>query len=913
MFHMQRSRAPWWLYPAVAVILFHVLLLVFAEFYGPEPPGWQLEPNSQGYLVTAVSSGSPAAQAGIQPGDVLRQWDGSPLADNIEVFMLLAGPGQTYRLEFDRSGVERGARITLGYRSWRTFFMSAHPGEALFHRIWRPHYMSAHPAAHVMAILTGLLALVAGLLIVRARSRDWVSLGFALALLLVPIGSHGAPYGFYYLVLSMPMAIQVLFHLASHTVYGCLVPTLLACVLNFPRPLATPRWTLPLLFLPFLMIFPILTYEHWVLMHNPLTPPPTGLVRLILIIYRLLVVTYGFGAVVAIGWNYRRLVDGNERRKLRVIILGFAAVFAGGVIGTVIHFPPVAEVIGNSYVGSLETVAFSLGHITWPVCVAYAILRHRVFDIRIIVRQGLQYAAARGLLLSIAPLCALALVADLLLHGDQPLLRILAERGWLYAVIGLGAFLAHRRQAEWLVALDRRFFRERYDAQRILTAVAEEISHTSDFRQAASRVVTQIDAALHPQFTRILLRRPGEPGFTAFAGSGGYPDTVLPAASRLMALMRVLGKPVDCSRTTGSWLRGLPSEETDYLRRAQIEWIFPISVAEGKQEAILVLGPRRSEEPYSAEDQQLLEAVCATLAILLERSALSAPKAAAEPDETLAGRYRLVRCLGSGGMGTVYEAFDITLDRRVAVKLIRADLTGNHDASARFVREAKAAAFGHPNVVTIHDFGVAADGRAFLIMELLEGVTLRQELRKEVRLDVARATAILRDVCAGVEAAHSRRLLHRDLKPENIFIIHAPGLVAAKILDFGIAKPLSDGSETMTLNETGPGVVVGTPQYVSPEQLRGEQPTERWDLWSLAVVAYEMLTGSYPFATASGDWRQSVLSARVIPTRIHVPGAPDSWDRFFTSAFAAEPAERPASAAALLAAFRRATAPASVQ
>ena len=303
---------------------------------------------------------------------------------------------------------------------------------------------------------------------------------------------------------------------------------------------------------------------------------------------------------------------------------------------------------------------------------------------------------------------------------------------------------------------------------------------------------------------------------------------------------------------------------------------------------MLVLGPRRSREPYSGEDQQLLETVCATLAVLLEHSA-PVSHAVAEGGETLAGRYRLVRRLGGGGMGTVYEALDTTLDRRVAVNFIRADLTGNSDMSARFVREAKAAAFGHPNVVTIHDFGVAADGRAFLVMELLEGVTLRQEMRKEGRLGTVRAAAILRDVCAAVEAAHSRRLLHRDLKPENIFVIHAPGVESVKILDFGIAKPLSDGSETMTLNETGPGVVVGTPQYMCPEQLRGETPTECWDLWALGVVAYEMLTGVYPFATASSDWRQSLLSGRVLPTRLHVPDAPESWDAFFTRVLAADP------------------------
>jgi hypothetical protein len=607
---------------------------------------------------------------------------------------------------------------------------------------------------------------------------------------------------------------------------------------------------------------------------------------------------------MAIFWNYHRLVDANERRKLRILMLGLMAGFVAFLLEFAIPYTPLAGVIGDAWFGSpLSVVVFSLLQIVMPFAIAYAILRHRVFDIRVIVRQGLQYAAARGLLLSLAPLCGAALALDLLLHGDQPLARILAERGWWYIALAVAALLAHRLQAVWLAALDRRFFRERYDAQRILTTVVEEIRQSPDFRQAAPRVVSQIEAALHPQFTMLLLRRPGETVFTACAGTGEHLGVTLPTAGKLMALMRVLGRPVDCSHTTAGWLKGLPPEETDFLRRARIEWIYPISIAEEKQEAVLALGPRRSEEPYSGEDQQLLEAVCATLAILLDRSAPAIQ--AAEPAETLAGRYRLVRRLGRGGMGTVYEAFDTTLDRRVAVKLIRADLTANPDASARFVREAKAAAFGHPNVVTIHDFGIAADGRAYLVMELLEGVTLRQELRKEPRLEPARAAAILRDVCAAVEAAHSRRLIHRDLKPENIFLTRAAGVEVAKILDFGIAKRLSDGSETMTMNETGPGAVVGTPHYISPEQLRGEAPTERWDLWALAVVAYEMLTGAYPFATASGDWRQNLLSARVIPTRIHVPDAGDSWDRFFANALAPDSDRRPISAARFLSAFHR--------
>jgi hypothetical protein len=901
---MQRSRPPWWLYPAVAVTVLHFLLRIVAEFYGPDSPGWQLKSRSQSYLVTTITPGTPAARAGIQPGDVLLQWDGIPFVNPIEWFMLRTGPGRTYRLELERGGVRQSIPVTFGYRSWRV------------------HFESASAVAHLAIVLNALLSLVVGLFIVWARPRDWVALGFAWALLVAPLGMH-LPAGLDYLLLSMPEAIVVLLYLEFFGTNAGLVPSVLASVMNFPRPLAARRWYLPLLYLPFLALQPFFVYPLWVRVHHPMAPGPSLLASRI---DGTLLAIYIIAGLVAIVWNYRRLVDANERRKLRVLMVGLATGFVAFLPGMFtsehlfdsgIRFTPLAGVIGNAWFGSPLPVAFSLLQIALPTSIAYAILRHRVFDIRVIVRQGLQYAAARGLLLTLTPLCGAALAIDLLLHGDQPLANILAARGWWYIALAIAAFLAHRRQAVWLGALDRRFFRERYDAQRILTAVVEEIRQASDFRQAAPRVVSQIEAALHPQFTMLLLHCPGGTAFTACAGTGEHLGITLPAAGKLMALMRVLGKPVDCSHTTAGWLKGLPPEETDFLRRAQIEWVYPISIAKEKQEAVLALGPRRSEEPYSGEDQQLLEAVCSTLAILLERSAAAIQAAelgaepAAEPAEILAGRYRLVRRLGRGGMGTVYEAFDTTLDRRVAVKLIRADLTANPDASARFVREAKAAAFGHPNVVTIHDFGVAADGRAYLVMELLEGVTLRQELRKEPRLDPARAAAILRDVCAAVEAAHSRRLLHRDLKPENIFLIRAAGVEVAKILDFGIAKPLSDGSETMTMNETGPGVVVGTPHYISPEQLRGEAPTERWDLWALAVVAYEMLTGAYPFATASGDWRQNLLSARVIPTRIHVPDAADSWDRFFASALAPDSDRRPASAARFLTAFQQEILPAA--
>jgi serine/threonine-protein kinase len=251
-------------------------------------------------------------------------------------------------------------------------------------------------------------------------------------------------------------------------------------------------------------------------------------------------------------------------------------------------------------------------------------------------------------------------------------------------------------------------------------------------------------------------------------------------------------------------------------------------------------------------------------------------------------------------MGTVYEAVDGALERRVAVKVIRDDLVGSAEAAQRFRREARAAAgFAHPNVVTVFDYGVEGDTRGFLVMELLEGRSLRDELHQHGKLDPARTLSILRGVCGAVEAAHRRQLIHRDLKPENIFLSgqHGAGEVV-KVLDFGIAKfvgPDEGDPSTRETAATHTGMLIGTPAYMSPEQLIGSSPDVQWDLWALAVVTYEVLVGARPFnSDSAGNWRNAILSGRF--TR-----APQArWNEFFAQSFDADVAKRPASAAEFL-------------
>jgi eukaryotic-like serine/threonine-protein kinase len=205
----------------------------------------------------------------------------------------------------------------------------------------------------------------------------------------------------------------------------------------------------------------------------------------------------------------------------------------------------------------------------------------------------------------------------------------------------------------------------------------------------------------------------------------------------------------------------------------------------------------------------------------------------------LSGRYRLESKLGSGGMSTVYLAVDEVLDRQVAIKLLHREISEEADQLERFRREARAAArLSHPNLVGVIDAG-EDDGRPYIVFEYIPGRTLKRRLQEEGRLPVDEAVAYAIEIGRGLTAAHARKLVHRDVKPQNV-LIDPDG--RAKVTDFGIARSLESKGLTAT------GRVLGTTDYVSPEQAMGEDVDERSDVYSLGVVLYEMLTGDVPFS-----------------------------------------------------------------
>jgi serine/threonine-protein kinase len=295
------------------------------------------------------------------------------------------------------------------------------------------------------------------------------------------------------------------------------------------------------------------------------------------------------------------------------------------------------------------------------------------------------------------------------------------------------------------------------------------------------------------------------------------------------------------------------------------------------------------------------------------------PLRAALPEDplsgrVLSGRYRLTEVLGRGGMGAVYRAHHILMDKPVAVKVLRQELASDTEAVARFHREARSASrLDHDHIIRVTDFGQTDDGLLFLVMELLDGENLAQVLRRGP-LPWRRAATIARDVALGLAHAHEQGVIHRDLKPENIVLVRrgksARQLV--KVLDFGLAKLIHDvgdagaeaaedeaAEELAARSLTRTGAIFGTPEYMSPEQAEGRGLGTRTDLYALGVVAYQMVSGALPFSAPTF----LALIAKTVNEPAPPPSQqnasveiPEAFEAMIMQCLAKEPAERPTSA-----------------
>jgi tRNA A-37 threonylcarbamoyl transferase component Bud32 len=873
--------------PASAFILYFVLLL-FCDIRRPVIDA-AIASTDEGLVVRSVTISSAVEAAGVRSGDRIVSVDGRPVHGRLDWLAaeLMFRLNRPLALRIERGGASLETALVLA------------PAGADY---WlRPEGLMLAVVRLVQAV-----TLAAALLVWWRRSTDLVGW----------------------------LAGWVL---ATTAVFTVVPPYRLSAVWSdLPAPLAQVLWAPRLsalavgaVMFSFFAVFPRQWLRRpgaWVLAWTPMALALAWHVRFEFdILYRpglhrdesamtfvLLPVTaaYVIGGLALLVYGYRTLQGEVERRRTRVVVASALAALLVGLPVVIAYWArPTGEVTESLFASPLFAVG-TIWMLIFPLGFTYAILRHRLFDVPAIIRRGVQYALARRALVSILPLATVALASDVLIHRNEAVSEILARRGWIYAGLMALAIVARVRRDAWLDGMDRRFFREKYSAHHVLRAVAADIRRAGGFEAAARDVVTRIGATLHPTVTAMLLRQAGarvcEP--VAVSPSDAHMAS-LDADSRLLALLRLLGKPLETPLGDRRGLAGqLPHDAQQWLEVNRVELLIPVALTPRGPDAVLVLGPRRSEEPYEQDDKDLLQGIADSLALVLEGSvegddeapmmecpacgrcepprtwrcpADSSTLIAARIPRRLAQRYLVERRLARGGMATVYEAVDTQLGRRVAVKVLRDELVENAAAVSRFEREARLiAALNHPNIVVVHDFGVTGSG-AYLVMEFLEGTTLRDRLGGVGRLGLEEARMLLRGMAAALEAAHARGIVHRDLKPENVFIVQQGSTQTPKILDFGIARLLSELPTSQVRSLTRAGQLFGTPDYMAPEQTAWEKPSIAWDVWALAVVAYEMITGGLPDEEGERD-------------------LPPALRAFFARALSFEPDDRPAGATALV-------------
>jgi tRNA A-37 threonylcarbamoyl transferase component Bud32 len=652
-------------------------------------------------------------------------------------------------------------------------------------------------------------------------------------------------------------------------------------------------------------------------------------------------------AVVEGSYRYRVNHNASERRRIRMALYTTVPGFLAYAVRDGI--PIVASLFGGDgpeYSTTL-TVVLDVLVLLPAFGLVYSVGVQHVLGPRVVLRRSLQYALANRSLTVLTVLPALALTLSLVRERDRTLAQIATSSSALYAgliVASVATFKYRERARLWL---DQRFFREEYDARKILLSLASRVRFETDPADLATMVINQLDEALHPLMSAILVSGIEDARLAPVTVLHGSAES-LPLEGGLVSMLRWSDEPLEIDLgDPRSPARRLPPEEREWLECTGAVLLVPVVGRDRTLIAVIALGERRSEEAYTAEDRQLLASIAAQMGLGFdvarlrrrgggpgdtdatrivtavlepmrecpncgrceEHSVRTCPNDGTEMrtvpsvPRTIDNKYRIEQLLGRGGMGAVYRARDMRLDRLVALKVVRAELLGDPEARRRFRREAQIVArLQHPSIVAVFDYGTFADGGAYLVMELVRGEDLRHMLQREGRLEVGEAQRILTAVCAAIGTAHREGVLHRDVKPENILLPGGGG--PPKVLDFGVAKIVEDerpehpedaGTESHSVL-TAAGMIIGTPAYMAPEQFKGLAADPRTDIFSLAVVAYEMLSGELPFG-------RGTLADVVLAQARGVPPLPPNLisqaaERAIRQALDEDPDRRPASAQA---------------
>ncbi len=853
--HRAQDHPFFWVILALGVVVlaFFVLAAVIAVRTGPvtKDLGWVPEAHWNGtVLVIQVNPDGPAAGR-LAPGDRVLAVDGDPSGALWHLW--LARLGESYTIRILREGVEY--EFTLPVRvqrdpKWLWLTVSVVPLGlscylvGLLVGLLRPEQR----ASRLLAMAT---VLFAPGVIVQYFPSDLLT-GWAFVVILAARGPN-----------DLALAVAYQFYLA------------------FPEGVPRGRGT------KFLTVIfyarAVLSCVWWLLASTPFAPHLSQLATP----WSGESVLLGTTNLVAIGaallQSLRASLSPDERRRVRWVLFGSALAVLPRA--AVLVFFVVSDAFGYH---SLMSRAFFLSIqltnvllLAVPLTLLYAVVKHRLFDISLVLRRGLQYMLARNLLRVTLLLPLALLIGSVLAHPERTVGEVLfAHPGYLLLMAASGVSLRSRERLR--VWLDRRFFRDAYVREQILLALIEDVGSHDSLARLSELVGHQLNEALHPESVYLLFRAPAGREFSPGYSSREHPEGLRIAEGSSLA--QRAHDAVGAVELTSSGGVEMPE-----ALGARV--LVPIRTSDERLVGMLLLGGKRSEEPYSETDRKLLEALAAQIAIVYENESLrkrvaegervqrevlarldqegvsllkECPRcglcyegsaATCERDQepltftlpvqrTIDGRYRLERRLGKGGMGAVYESRDMRLDRKVAVKVLSAASFGDRKALRRFESEARALArLRHPNIVAVYDFGEIDPLGAYIIMELLSGTNLRSEIQASGGLPPLIVADWFDQIFEGVKAAHRSGVAHRDLKPENIFVSRdAQGRALLNILDFGLAKlRRPEGSDSASL--TAAGTVMGTCAYMSPEQLRGQEVGERTDIFALGVMIVECLTG----------------------------------------------------------------------
>jgi tRNA A-37 threonylcarbamoyl transferase component Bud32/GAF domain-containing protein len=621
----------------------------------------------------------------------------------------------------------------------------------------------------------------------------------------------------------------------------------------------------------------------WLLAATPLAPHLSRVFGAWSLTSSLLIPATLVAIGVAIVQSLRASLDRDQHRRVSWVLFGSAVALLPRAAVLVFFISAGALGYQTPFLGP-SLLVMNVLMLAIPITLFYAVAKRRLFDISLVLRRGVQYLLARNILRVALLLPVVLLAGGVLSHPERTVGEIFfAHPGYLLLMAASGVSLRSReRLTAWV---DRRFFRDAHAQEQILHALIQDVGSQNSLAALAALVGHRLEDALHPDGVHLLFRDSARSEF-----SPGYSSHEHPKVLRIVETAPLAQR---ASEATGSVdLSSIDGTDMPDAQGARL--LVPIRTGDERLVGLLLLGSKRSEEPYSRKERNLLEALSVQIAIVYEndslrkrlaegervqrevlahldregvnllkecpRCGLCYDKSAAicerdrEPltftlpiQRTIDGRYRLERLVGRGGMGAVYEAKDVRLDRAVAIKILRGNSFGDRNALRRFKSEALALArLRHANIVAVHDFGEIDPLGAYIVMELLRGVNLRSELQSRGGLPPRVVAEWFDQIFEGVKAAHRSAIVHRDLKPENVFVSQDEGRTRVHILDFGLAKLLRpEGSNSASL--TGAGVVMGTRSYMSPEQLRGQEIDERTDVFSLGVMIVECLTGENPF------------------------------------------------------------------